>query len=409
MSLFSLYHVEVLTLFVKFDKINFNISAVICITPERGIANMTLTKDYKTLKIGFVGLGLIGGSIAKSIRRVFPNYEIIGYDSDKEALKNAKEDGTLDVIVKDVYEEFYECNYVFLCTPVGHNMAYLSILKDSLNPDCIITDVGSVKGPIHELVKTLGMEKVFIGGHPMVGSEKSGYSACHDRLIENAYYFLTPTKKVAPEKVEELNDFIEELGAMTIHLEADEHDKFTAAISHVPHLIACELVNQVQKIDTEDGILKQLAAGGFKDITRIASSSPEVWEQIIISNRKNISHILKQMIDELKDLYIAVESADNDYIHQYFKIANEYRSSVPDNAVGLMQKTYEIFMDIPDEPGELQKVFGLIQQINIKNVGIIHNREYEEGCLKIVFYDNESAAIAEQIFRKNHYIVYKRN
>lgn len=370
---------------------------------------MTHTNEQGILEIGFVGLGLIGGSIAKSIRRVFPNYKILGYDSDKTALKNAKEDGTLDVIVKDVYEEFYDCNYVFLCTPVGHNMAYLSILKDALNPDCIITDVGSVKEPIHELVKTLGMEKRFIGGHPMVGSEKSGYSSCHDRLIENAYYFLTPTKKVPQEKVTELDSFIEELGAMTIHLDAEDHDRFTAGISHVPHLIACELVHQVAKIDTKDGILKQLAAGGFKDITRIASSSPEVWEQIIISNRKNISSILKGMIDELSTLYEAVENADNEYINEYFAVANRYRSSVPENAVGLMQKTYEIFMDIPDEPGELLKVFGLIQNINIKNVGIIHNREYEEGCLKLVFYDNESAAQAEQIFRDNHYIVYKRN
>lgn len=370
---------------------------------------MTQKNNSEALKIGFVGLGLIGGSIAKSIRRVFPNYTIVGYDSNKNALQNAKKDGTLNEIVKDVYVDFYDCNYIFLCTPVGHNMAYLSILKDALNPNCIITDVGSVKGPIHELVKTLGMEKVFIGGHPMVGSEKSGYSACHDRLIENAYYFLTPTKKVAPEKVKELNDFIEELGALTIHLKAEEHDQFTAGISHVPHLIACELVHQVRKIDTKDGILKQLAAGGFKDITRIASSSPEVWEQIIISNRKNISHILKNMIDELKDLYIAVESADNEYINQYFKLANEYRSSVPDNAVGLMQKNYELFIDIPDESGELAKVFSLIEDISIKNVGIIHNREYEEGCLKLVFYDNDSAAKAEEIFRNHHYIVYKRN
>lgn len=368
-------------------------------------------KSLDTMLIGFVGLGLIGGSIAKSIRRVFPNYIIYGYDSDKVALQNAKDDGTLDFIVKDVYEEFYECNYVFLCTPVGHNMAYLSILKDAVNPDCIITDVGSVKGPIHELVKTLGLEKRFIGGHPMVGSEKSGYSACHDRLIENAYYFLTPTKKVSPEKVEELNAFIEELGALTIHLDPDQHDAFTAGISHVPHLIACELVHQVADLDTENGILRQLAAGGFKDITRIASSSPEVWEQIIISNRKNIAGILHSMIENLTKLHDAVDNADNDFIHEYFRKANDYRSSVPDNAVGLMQKSYEIFMDIPDEPGELLKVLKIVSDhhISIKNVGIIHNREYEEGCLKLVFYGNEECELCEALFRNHHYIVYQRN
>lgn len=289
-------------------------------------------------------------------------------------------------------------------------MAYLSILQECLNPDCIITDVGSVKSPIHEMVKTLGMEKRFIGGHPMVGSEKSGYSACHDRLIENAYYFLTPTDKVPQEKVNELNSFIEELGAMTIHLDAVEHDQITAAISHVPHLLACELVHTVRKMDTKDGMLKQLCAGGFKDITRIASSSPEVWEQITISNRKNIAHLLENVIGDLNELLDAINDTENDYINQYFQMAGEYRDSVPETAVGLMQKTHELFLDIPDEPGMLGAAFTLLGQynINIKNIGIIHNREYEEGCLKLVLYDNESAIQAAQIFREHDYVVYQR-
>lgn len=364
----------------------------------------------ETLCIGFVGLGLIGGSIAKAIRRVFPNYKLIGFDTDTEALQAAKDDGTLDITVHNVKSEFYPCDYIFLCTPVGHNMAYLSILQECLNPDCIITDVGSVKSPIHEMVKTLSMEKRFIGGHPMVGSEKSGYSACHDRLIENAYYFLTPTDKVPQEKVNELNSFIEELGAMTIHLDAVEHDQITAAISHVPHLLACELVHTVRKMDTKDGMLKQLCAGGFKDITRIASSSPEVWEQITISNRKNIAHLLENVIGDLNELLDAINDTENDYINQYFQMAGEYRDSVPETAVGLMQKTHELFLDIPDEPGMLGAAFTLLGQhnINIKNIGIIHNREYEEGCLKLVLHDNESAIQAAQIFREHDYVVYQR-
>lgn len=364
----------------------------------------------KTLCIGFVGLGLIGGSIAKSIRRVFPNYILLGYDTDTEALIRAKEEGTLDKIVSDVRTEFYDCDYIFLCTPVGHNLAYLSILKESLNPDCIITDVGSVKGPIHEMVKTLGMERCFIGGHPMVGSEKSGYSSCHDRLIENAYYFLTPTTKVPEEKILELDSFIEELGAMTVHLDADRHDEITAVISHVPHLIACELVHNVRKTDDQNGMLKQLCAGGFKDITRIASSSPEVWEQIAVSNRKNICRILSNMITDLQELLAAVDATENEYINRYFKQAGDYRDSVPDNAVGLMQKTYEVYLDIPDEPGELARVLNHLEKyhISIKNIGIIHSREYEEGCLKLVLYDNESAVKTAEILEKQHYVIYKR-
>ena len=230
--------------------------------------------------IGFIGLGLIGGSIAKGIRRVFPNYTLIGMDENPDTIKSALEDGIIDSIATDCKTDFAECNYVFLCAPVQYNVMYLKDLKGSINENCILTDVGSVKEEIHLKIEELGMEEYFIGGHPMVGSEKAGFSFSSDRLVENAYYFITPTKKVSEQRVKDFTNFIEELGALTIILDYKQHDAYTAAISHVPHIVAAELVHIVSNMDTDDGILKQLAAGGFKDITRIASSSPVVWEQI---------------------------------------------------------------------------------------------------------------------------------
>ena len=193
-------------------------------------------------------------------------------------------------------------------------------------------------------------------------------------------------------------------------LDYEQHDAFTAAISHVPHIIAAELVHIVKDMDTNQGILKQLAAGGFKDITRIASSSPVVWEQISLSNRENIKTLLQQAKDSLDRVIEALDTENRTYLNQYFKEAGEYRDSVPDSAVGLMEKSYEIFVDIPDEPGTLSTTTTLLalNNISIKNIGIIHNREFEEGVLKIMLYDDTSAKRAKEILRDKNYVVYER-
>ena len=331
--------------------------------------------------IGFIGLGLIGGSIAKGIRRVFPNYTLIGMDENPDTIKSALEDGIIDSIATDCKTDFAECNYVFLCAPVQYNVMYL---KD--------------------------LEEYFIGGHPMVGSEKAGFSFSSDRLVENAYYFITPTKKVSEQRVKDFTNFIEELGALTIILDYKQHDAYTAAISHVPHIVAAELVHIVSNMDTDDGILKQLAAGGFKDITRIASSSPVVWEQISLSNKKNIKELLQKAQNHLGYVIAALDMEDREYLNNYFKQAGEYRDSVPDSAVGLIQKSYEIFIDIPDEPGTIATTTTLLalNHVSIKNIGIIHNREFEEGVLKIMLYDDESAKKATKILRDKNYTVYER-
>ena len=361
--------------------------------------------------IGFIGLGLIGGSLAKNVRRVYPNYQIIGFDTDSDTLAKALEEGTLSKAAFSVDQTFAGCDYLFLCAPVSYNIEYLKTLKGILKEDCILTDVGSVKGPIHEAVKRLDMEASFIGGHPMVGSEKAGFSFGSDRLIENAYYFITPTDTVPQEKVREFSQFIEELGALTVTISPKRHDSITASISHVPHIIAAELVHLVRRMDDESGMLKQLAAGGFKDITRIASSSPTVWEQISMENMDNIRDLLIQAIDDLQNMVDALGQKNGPFINEYFKDAGEYRDSVPDSATGLLQKSYELFVDIPDEPGTIAgtTTYLALNNISIKNLGIIHNREFEEGVFKIVLYDEKSAKKAYKVLRDRNYNVHIRS
>lgn len=365
------------------------------------------TKEH--FSIGFIGLGLIGGSIAKSIRRIFPDTEILGYDVDQEALRLALDDHTLSKTVTSI-EAMHNCDYIFLCAPVHYNIAYLPILKRIMKDSCILTDVGSVKSDIYQAIHDQQLDDYFIGGHPMVGSERSGYEAAHDRLVENAYYFVTPSETVADDKVSAFRTFIEDLGAIPILYSPERHDEITAYISHIPHVIASSLVNLVADHDDQSGMLKQLAAGGFKDITRIASSNPVVWEHILLSNPVNIVKGLQTFRNEIDTMINAIQSEDARGIYSFFDSAKDYRNSIPEHATGVIRVNYEVYIDIPDVPNAIAKAVNIISDagINLKNIGITHNREDNEGVLRLSFYDNDSAIAAAEQLKQHQYTVYER-
>lgn len=360
--------------------------------------------------IGFVGLGLIGGSIAKTIKRIFPDYHLTGFDSDEETLKAALSDGTLDSCTTNIIPDIAECNYIFLCAPVHFNIEYLKQLKPYLKNDTIISDVGSVKSDIYQAVNDLGLGSYFIGGHPMVGSERSGYDAASDRLIENAYYFITPAKEADRSLVDEFTTFIGDLGAIPITYSPDEHDRITSYISHVPHVVAAALVNLVKDADSPDGIFKSLAAGGFKDITRIASSNPVLWEHILLSNPYNITNGLREYIELINKMIYYIEHNEAENINKFFDSSRSYRDSIPNNTSGVIRMHHELFVDIPDEPGALAKVAVLLSDasINLKNFGVSHNREDEEGVLRLSFYDCEARHKAFDTLYNAGYRLYDR-
>ena len=242
--------------------------------------------------IGFIGLGLIGGSIVKTIRKYHSDYRILAYDQDRETLASAVSSNMIDAVCEEHDERFAGCDYIFLCAPVEFNVQYLEYFKEHLGPNTILTDVGSVKGIIHKEVERLGMESCFIGGHPMAGSEKTGFESSSDRLLENAYYIITPGGEIPLDRLTDFTELISSLGAIPMVLTSEEHDFITAGVSHLPHIIASALVNLVSMLDSDQEYMKTIAAGGFRDITRIASSSPIMWEQICVENNKNISNVL---------------------------------------------------------------------------------------------------------------------
>lgn len=283
-------------------------------------------------RISFFGLGLIGGSIARAIRAKYPQTHIQVYTRRKNPdLEAGMRDGIISTLHNSIDKSFCDCDVLFLCAPVLTNIQVLSQLKPLINANCIITDVGSVKGDIHKEITRLDMEQNFIGGHPMAGSEKTGYANSSATLLKHCFYLLTPTKQTTEENLHRLKALIACTESTPIILDPTRHDTITAAISHVPHIVAAALVNLVQQNEDEHSYMKAFAAGGFKDITRIASSSPEMWESICLSNKESICAFLEQMISQLHEIQRNIASEDNETIRAFFKSASDYRNSIKDN------------------------------------------------------------------------------
>ncbi len=365
----------------------------------------------KTPKIiGFVGLGLIGGSIAKAIRHFYPDIHLIAASGRSSTVDYALSEHLIDEGAYEVDSTFSDCDYIFLCAPVSQNAKYLEVLKNVIKPDCIITDAGSTKTDIHRKVTELGMEAHFIGGHPMAGSEKTGLDNSKRHLIENAYYCITPSKEVSLAAVEDYAEFIASLKAIPLILDYEEHDYITAAISHLPHLIAAGLVNLVKHNDSEKELMKTMAAGGFKDITRIASSSPVMWEQICMTNHANISALLDKYIQSMEAVKNSLDQGKGQEIYELFTESGEYRSTFADQSHGPIKKSHSFYVDLVDEAGGIATVATILacNQINLKNIGIVNNREFEEAVLKIEFYEEEPCKKAVSLLRKHRYTVYER-
>lgn len=361
------------------------------------------------MTIGFIGLGLIGGSIAKAIRRVHPEIRLIALDENASVLVEAMRDGIIDQQCFEITAPFRECDIIFLCVPVIAMREVLRQISGYLKAGAVLTDVGSTKCDIHSLVRELELEDHFIGGHPMAGSEKTGYRNSRDRMIENAWYILTPGSEVPISTISSFSEFISSLGALPLILTPEEHDYAAACISHVPHVISASLVNMVRDLDGPEQYMKTIAAGGFKDITRISSSSPRMWQEICLANADNICIVLDRFIRSLTDFRFAVRNENGEKLLTYFTECKDYRDSLSDSSNGPIRKSFRLYTDLADEAGAIAKVAAILADkgISIRNIGIVHNREFEEGVLRIEFYDQDSLKSAKALLEDNNYHIYE--
>ena len=361
---------------------------------------------------GFIGLGLIGGSLAKNLKKLDPDCVIMAHTGTGQTTQKALEEHVIDVICSSCRDDsFAECDMIFLCAPAETNIAVLPGLKKVIGKNCLLTDVGSVKTPIQEAVLQLGLGSQFVGGHPMTGSEKTGLDNATDHLFENAYYIITPTKDSSPAHVEQMRELTLSLKAIPLVLDAREHDYITAAISHLPHVIAASLVNTVHDLDGSEEYMRTIAAGGFRDLTRIASSSPAMWESICLENSGNISKVMDAFIDRLIEARDHMCRGDGGYINHMFARSRDYRDSFTFASPGPVKRSFLIYCDIIDESGAIAMVATIlaVNRISIKNVSIIHNRSFEQGALAIEFYAEKAMKKAVRLLRHYRYTVWEND
>ena len=350
-------------------------------------------------KIGIIGLGFMGGCLAKTLIKSKKIEEICAFDKNKEFLQTAFNEGNITRIANEL-ADFKDSDIIFLCTPVGLISEFAKKLKEKKKNDCIITDIGSTKCTIIDEIKEIAIN--FVGGHPMVGSERTGYNTSNDYLFENAYYILIENDNKTSITI--MQEIIKELKAIPVLLDSKSHDYVMATISHVPHVIAAALVNLVKELDTNDEKMKLLAAGGFKDITRIASADPIMWEHICKENEDEIVLVLEKYINNLK--YIKEKIGSKNEMYEFFKTSKEYRDSFAIKRIN-GQTNPTINVSIKDEKGSIASIATLLAKndINIRNIGIENNRENMSGALYIVFEGYEEKEKGFKILKENNYEV----
>lgn len=361
-------------------------------------------------RISIIGIGLIGGSLAKAFRQRTGIRDITAVGRNQKILDRAVADGTITRGFTVLNEHVYNSDIIFICTPVRAAVNYLIELSGRVQPRCIVTDVASTKGEISAAASSLTDHLRFIGGHPMAGSEKAGYGSSYAHLFENAYYILTPGDNCEQSDLQTMKALIRAIGAIPVELGYREHDLITAIISHIPHIAAAALVNLAGKSESWE-VMKMLAAGGFKDMTRIASSDPEMWESIIMSNREQVLSALSGYEDILSELRRAVDSGNTAQVVEFFRSAGKYRSDIRDGGKGLIEPIFELDVDIMDKPGAIGKVSTLLGNnlVNIKNMNVVNSRENFQGCLRISLSDSENLKKAFKLLKDSGYGVFSNS
>lgn len=351
-----------------------------------------------TRNVFVIGLGLIGGSVAMALQKA-PNTKVFGYDAHEKTRNLAHTLQVVHEVIESPAEFAKKADIIIFGTPVNVTLDFMEQLKSwDLKRNVIITDTGSTKAKIME--KALELRQLgitFIGGHPMAGSHKSGISAAKPYLLENAYYMLTPLEGEEIEKLAALDDLLKfTLGKMVV-VDAKVHDHMTAVVSHFPHIIAASLVHQLNSENQTFPMTSSLAAGGFRDITRIASSNPALWRDITLQNSQELVGQLDNWLTEMHRVRNLLAAGDAKAIEDYFSEARDVRDSLP-IANGALYMPYDLYVDIPDYPGIISEVTGLLAEdnISITNIRIVETRVDVFGILVISFQTNEDRERAAQ-------------
>jgi len=363
-----------------------------------------------TRKVLVAGLGLIGGSLAKAMKKD-PNNYLIGYDLDEATLTYAIEKHIIDEATNDFLSVVNDVDVIIIAAPISATITLLQQLNNAyLTRDVIVSDVSSVKGSILSTANELTNERItFIGGHPMAGSHKAGIQAAKGHLFENAIYVLTPSNGCPTSRIDFLKETLSETKSNFIILQPDEHDEMTSVISHFPHLIASSLVHQARKWQQVHEYLPELAAGGFRDITRIASSNPKMWQDIFQHNGEQMSRLLQDWINEMVTLKEFLDKNSKDQMITYLQQAKNYRDGLGvERTRGALPSYYDLYVDVKDQPGAIASVVQLLAkaEISLRNIRILEIRDNISGALRLSVTHLRDQEKAFNLLKQHEYDVY---
>jgi len=357
----------------------------------------------KTIYIA--GLGLIGASMALGIKRDHPDYEILGYNRSRASRDIALERGMIDRATDDFASFAPLADVIILSLPIKQTIAFLQELATlDLKEGVIISDAGSTKSAIVTTAEKCFADKPvrFVGAHPMAGSHKTGAASADVNLFENAYYIFTPSSLTTPDTLEEMKDLLSGLHARFIEIDAEEHDRVTSQISHFPHILASGLMEQTASYAEEHEMARRFAAGGFRDMTRIAESEPGMWTSILLSNREIIIERIEDFKRRLDEVGQAISKGDENQIWNFFNQAREQRQAMEIHKRGGVDSSFDLYVDVPDEEDVILRILELLRGTSLVNIHINEeNREDVHGILQISFKNAQDLKRAEQVITEN--------
>ena len=275
-------------------------------------------------KVTLVGVGLLGGSLGLALKQRKLARRVEGFVRRPESVQECQKLGVVDAAHLDIATAVRDADLIVFCTPLAQMRELAERMRTHAAPSAIVTDVGSVKATVVKDLEPLFPE--FVGSHPMAGSEKTGPSAAIPDLFRGAVCIVTPTAKSNPKSVDRVEELWRSVDAVTRRLSPEAHDELVSRSSHLPHLLAAQLVNYVLGADRpkDQGLL---CANGFRDTTRIASGSPEMWRDIAVSNRQNLARELGEFIEDLQEVRAALEKGDSRRIEEFFAEAKKRRDA----------------------------------------------------------------------------------
>ncbi|MBD3385209.1 prephenate dehydrogenase/arogenate dehydrogenase family protein [candidate division KSB1 bacterium] len=359
--------------------------------------------------IAIVGIGLIGGSLALALKKKGYTGTIVGVDSE-EIIQQARERNAVDkaYIKPDIENAVKDADLIFLCTPIAEIIKILQTIGKFVKPSALITDVGSTKRKIMEIANIhLPSDVNFIGGHPMAGSEFSSIDAADPFLFENTTWVLTPGRPLNEEDKRAFGELLEFIGAKVLLLLPNLHDEIAAAVSHLPQMAAVALMHLAASRQLESPHFLKMAAGGFRDMTRISSSPFGIWTDILQTNNDMIENYIDAYITELQTIKKALQ--DNT-IGKYFDRAAQSRLSIPKDTKGFLKPHYDLLVSVEDRPGMIADIskFLAAENINIKDIEVLKIRENEGGTIRLAFSSESDRDQANHHLSQNGFECRKR-